>query len=52
VPTISAHLKKNPNPSLAQVQEACKGNPVVAAHTLFEAALAAAKSGKVMSDIL
>lgn len=46
VTTISAYLKKNPNPSLAQVKEACKGNfcrcgtyPHV-----FEAALAAAKT--------
>ena len=45
VTTISAYLKKNPNPSLAEVREACKGNfcrcgtyPKV-----FEAALAAAK---------
>ncbi len=46
VTTISAYLKKNPNPSLDQVKEACKGNfcrcgtyPHV-----FEAALAAAKT--------
>lgn len=46
VTTISAYLKKNPNPSLEQVREACKGNfcrcgtyPKV-----FEAALAAAKA--------
>jgi len=46
VTTISAYLKKNPNPTLAQVKEACKGNfcrcgtyPHV-----FEAALAAAKT--------
>ena len=26
VTTISAYLKKNPNPSLAEVREACKGN--------------------------
>jgi xanthine dehydrogenase YagT iron-sulfur-binding subunit len=45
VTTISAYLKRNPNPSLAEVREACKGNfcrcgtyPKV-----FEAALAAAK---------
>lgn len=45
VTTISAYLKKNPNPSLDEVREACKGNfcrcgtyPKV-----FEAALAAAK---------
>ena len=46
VTTISAYLKKNPNPSLAEVREACKGNfcrcgtyPKV-----FEAALAAAQN--------
>ena len=45
VTTISAYLKRNPNPSLEEVREACKGNfcrcgtyPHV-----FEAALAAAK---------
>jgi len=26
VTTISAYLKKNPNPTLAEVREACKGN--------------------------
>ena len=48
VTTISAYLKKNPNPSLAEVREACKGNfcrcgtyPKV-----FEAALAAAKGSR------
>ena len=48
VTTISAYLKKNPNPSLAEVREACKGNfcrcgtyPKV-----FEAALAAAKQSQ------
>ena len=46
ITTISAYLKKNPNPTLTQVKEACKGNfcrcgtyPHV-----FEAALAAAKT--------
>lgn len=46
VTMISAYLKKNPNPSLEEVREACKGNfcrcgtyPKV-----FEAALAAAKA--------
>ena len=46
VTTISAYLKKNPNPTLAEVREACKGNfcrcgtyPKV-----FEAALAAAQN--------
>jgi len=49
VTTISAYLKKNPNPSLAQVQEACKGNFCRCGTypRVFEAALAAAKSGKV-----
>jgi xanthine dehydrogenase YagT iron-sulfur-binding subunit len=48
VTTISAYLKKNPNPSLAQVQEACKGNFCRCGTypRVFEAALAAAKSGK------
>jgi len=48
VTTISAYLKKNPNPSLDEVREACKGNfcrcgtyPKV-----FEAALAAAKGSQ------
>jgi xanthine dehydrogenase YagT iron-sulfur-binding subunit len=48
VTTISAYLKKNPNPTLAEVREACKGNfcrcgtyPKV-----FEAALAAAKGSQ------
>src|SRR5919109_549881 len=46
VTTIAAYLKKNPNPTLAEVREACKGNfcrcgtyPKV-----FEAALAAAQN--------
>jgi xanthine dehydrogenase YagT iron-sulfur-binding subunit len=50
VTTISAYLKKNPNPSLAEVREACKGNfcrcgtyPKV-----FEAALAAAKQTRAL----
>ena len=49
VTTISAYLKKNPNPSLTQVQEACKGNFCRCGTypRVFEAALAAAKSGKV-----
>lgn len=48
VTTISAYLRKNPNPSVEQIREACKGNfcrcgtyPKV-----FEAALAAALSGR------
>ena len=49
VTTISAYLKKNPNPTVAQVQEACKGNFCRCGTypRVFEAALAAAKSGKV-----
>ena len=46
VTTISAYLKKNPNPSLAEVREACKGNFCRCGTypRVFEAALAAAKS--------
>lgn len=49
VTTISAYLKKNPNPSLAEVREACKGNFCRCGTypRVFEAALAAAKRGKV-----
>ena len=49
VTTISAYLKKNPNPSMAQVREACKGNFCRCGTypRVFEAALAAARSGKV-----
>lgn len=49
VTTLSAYLKKNPNPSLAEVREACKGNFCRCGTypRVFEAALAAAKSGKV-----
>jgi aerobic-type carbon monoxide dehydrogenase small subunit (CoxS/CutS family) len=49
VTTISAYLKKNPNPTLDQVKEACKGNFCRCGTypRVFEAALAAAKSGKV-----
>jgi len=49
VTTISAYLKKNPNPTLVQVQEACKGNFCRCGTypRVFEAALAAAKSGRV-----
>lgn len=45
VTTISAYLKKNPNPSLAEVREACKGNFCRCGTypRVFEAALAAAK---------
>ena len=49
VTTISAYLKKNSNPSLAEVREACKGNFCRCGTypRVFEAALAAAKSGKI-----
>ena len=49
VTTISAYLNKNPNPTLDQVREACKGNFCRCGTypRVFEAALAAAKSGKV-----
>jgi aerobic-type carbon monoxide dehydrogenase small subunit (CoxS/CutS family) len=49
VTTISAYLKKNPNPSLAEIREACRGNFCRCGTypRVFEAALAAAKSGKV-----
>lgn len=51
VTTISAYLKKNPNPSLDQVREACKGNFCRCGTypRIFEAALAAAKSGNRQS---
>lgn len=47
VTTISAYLKKNPNPTLAEVKEACKGNFCRCGTypRVFEAALAAAKRG-------
>ena len=47
VTTISAYLKKNPNPSLAEVRDACKGNFCRCGTypRVFEAALAAAKAG-------
>ena len=47
VTTISAYLKKNPNPTLAEVREACKGNFCRCGTypRVFEAALAAAKNG-------
>ena len=46
VTTISAYLKKNPNPSLAEVREACKGNFCRCGTypRVFEAALAAAQN--------
>jgi aerobic-type carbon monoxide dehydrogenase small subunit (CoxS/CutS family) len=47
VTTISAYLKQHPNPSLAEVREACKGNFCRCGTypRVFEAALAAAKAG-------
>jgi len=47
VTTISAYLKKNANPSLAEVREACRGNFCRCGTypRVFEAALAAAKAG-------
>src|SRR5262244_3532926 len=48
VTTISGYLKKNPNPTLAEVREACKGNFCRCGTypRVFEAALAAAKAGR------
>ena len=48
VTTISAYLKKNPNPSLAEVREACKGNFCRCGTypRVFEAALAAGKGSQ------
>jgi aerobic-type carbon monoxide dehydrogenase small subunit (CoxS/CutS family) len=50
VTTLSAYLKKNPNPSGTEVRDACKGNFCRCGTypRIFEAALAAAKS--VTSD--
>jgi xanthine dehydrogenase YagT iron-sulfur-binding subunit len=47
VTTISAYLKENSNPTLAEVREACKGNFCRCGTypRVFEAALAAAKAG-------
>src|SRR5256714_3722409 len=47
VTTISAYLKTNPNPTLDEVREACKGNFCRGGTypRVFEAALAAAKAG-------
>jgi xanthine dehydrogenase YagT iron-sulfur-binding subunit len=52
VTTISAYLKKNRNPSLAEVREACKGNFCRCGTypRVFEAALAAAKRGMSSAD--
>src|SRR5215210_7211652 len=46
ITTISAYLKKNPNPTLEEVREACKGNFCRCGTypRVFEAALAAAKN--------
>lgn len=46
VTTVSAYLKKNPNPTLDEVREACKGNFCRCGTypRVFEAALAAAKA--------
>jgi xanthine dehydrogenase YagT iron-sulfur-binding subunit len=51
VTTISAYLKRNPNPTLAEVREACKGNFCRCGTypRVFEAALAAAK-GKATTE--
>ncbi len=48
VTTISAYLKKNPKPTLAEVREACKGNFCRCGTypRVFEAALAAAQHSK------
>ena len=45
VTTVTAYLKKNPNPTLEEVREACKGNFCRCGTypRVFEAALAAAK---------
>ena len=52
VTTISAYLKKNPNPSLEEVREACKGNFCRCGTypRVFEAALAAAKASSSPSQ--
>lgn len=46
VTTISAYLKKNPNPALADIRQACKGNFCRCGTypRVFEAALAAARN--------
>ena len=47
VTTVSDYLKKNPNPSLEEVREACRGNFCRCGTypRVFEAALAVAKAG-------
>jgi xanthine dehydrogenase YagT iron-sulfur-binding subunit len=49
ITTISAYLKKHPNPSLEEVREACKGNFCRCGTypRVFEAALAAAKGSQI-----
>jgi xanthine dehydrogenase YagT iron-sulfur-binding subunit len=49
ITTISAYLKKHPNPSLEEVREACKGNFCRCGTypRVFEAALAAAKGSEI-----
>lgn len=51
VTTISAYLKKNPNPTLDEVREACKGNFCRCGTypRVFEAALSAARSAHANS---
>jgi xanthine dehydrogenase YagT iron-sulfur-binding subunit len=52
VTTVTAYLKKNPNPTLAEVREACKGNFCRCGTypRVFEAALAAAKKGATNTE--
>jgi aerobic-type carbon monoxide dehydrogenase small subunit (CoxS/CutS family) len=52
VMTITAYLKKNPNPTLEEVREACKGNFCRCGTypRVFEAALAAAKKGMISDE--
>jgi xanthine dehydrogenase YagT iron-sulfur-binding subunit len=53
VTTISAYLKKNPNPTMEEVREACKGNFCRCGTypRVFEAALAAAKAGGKTGEV-
>jgi xanthine dehydrogenase YagT iron-sulfur-binding subunit len=52
VTTVTAYLKKNPNPTLDEVREACKGNFCRCGTypRVFEAALAAAKKGTTTTE--
>ncbi|HJQ31968.1 MAG TPA: (2Fe-2S)-binding protein [Pyrinomonadaceae bacterium] len=52
VTTVTAYLKKNPNPTLEEVREACKGNFCRCGTypRVFEAALAAAKKGATNTE--